>query len=266
MSVEEFRKRPRQTAGSKDAPIVYTDGDRRVLMFGDAIVQSEMQLSAPDELVLAYTRAMMLFVLFCPRPRRILLLGLGGGSLAKFCWRYFPGADITVVEVDARVIALREQFRVPDDGPDFRIIHADAIDYVASQNPQVDVILVDVYALGGMPPAFGSATFYADCRRALRDGGVLVGNLHRRERDYQPITKRLASAFDQKTCRLKWVAGPNHIYFAVASPPPGGRLSLPPRALLAHGLIAPCGGFGRLLNNLLMRRTYQALCRRSPRA
>lgn len=276
MSVEQFRKRPRQAVCRKGgpptarhvrhgAPVVYTDGDRRVLMFSDAVVQSEMLLSAPDDLVLAYTRAMMLFVLFHPRPRRILLLGLGGGSLAKFCHRHLPDADITVIESDTRVIGLRGQFGVPDDGPNFRVIHADAIDYVAGQNTPMDVILADVYVPGGMPAAFGSLKFYADCRQALRDGGILVTNLHSRERDYQQITKRMAYAFDQRTCRLKWVAGSNHIYFAVNSPP-GQRISLPPRALLMQQLFALRGGFGRLFNRLLMRWTYNFLCRRSPRA
>ena len=51
MSAEEFRKRARHPR--RAAPIVHTDGDRRVLMFADAVVQSEMLLSAPDELVLA---------------------------------------------------------------------------------------------------------------------------------------------------------------------------------------------------------------------
>jgi spermidine synthase len=275
MSIEKFRKLPRQTAFRKNGPptarhirrgtpIVYTDGDRRVLMFSDAVVQSEMLLSAPDDLVLAYTRAMMLFVLFLPRPRRILLLGLGGGSLAKFCHRQFPDSDITVIELDTRVIGLRGQFGVPDDGPNFRVIHADAIDYVAAQNTAMDVILADVYMPGGMPAAFGSLKFYADCRQALRDGGILVTNLHSRERHYQQITKRMAYAFDQRTCRLKSVAGSNHIYFAVNSPP-GQRISLPRRAFLMQRLIALRGGFGRLFNRLLMRGIYNFLCHRSPR-
>lgn len=265
MSADAFRKRPapsRKAASARHgAPIVYTDGDRRVLMFGDAVVQSEMRLSAPDELVLAYTRAMLLFALFHPRPRRILLLGLGGGSLAKFCHRHFPGADITAVELDARVIALRGQFGLPDDGPNFRVVHGDAIAYLAALPEPVDVILADAYAPGGMPPAFGSDQFYADCRRALRDGGVLAANLHRREREYQAIIKRMAQAFDHRTCRLKSVAGSNHIYFAVSCPP-GQRRFPPQRALLLQRLIALRGGFGALLNLLLMRWTYRLLRRR----
>src|SRR5690349_7442320 len=96
-------------------PLVRTRGGRRTLEFVPGDVQSEMRLARPDDLVLAYARAMMCFALFVPRPRHILMVGLGGGSLAKFCYRHFPYARITVVELRADVIALRGQFRVPPD-------------------------------------------------------------------------------------------------------------------------------------------------------
>jgi len=74
-----------------------------------------MRLDDPDALCLAYTRKMMAFLLFNSGPRRMLQLGLGGGSLAKFCYRHLPDALITVLEIDSHVLALREEFRVPLD-------------------------------------------------------------------------------------------------------------------------------------------------------
>jgi spermidine synthase len=68
---------------------------------------------------------MMAFLLFNPRPRRILILGLGGGSLAKFCYRHLPSATITAVEIDPHVMALREEFRVPADDERFRVLQGD---------------------------------------------------------------------------------------------------------------------------------------------
>ena len=94
-------------------PLVRTEGDRRTLEFSPGDIQSEMRLSRPDALVLAYARAMMCFALFVPHPRHIVMVGLGGGSLAKFCYRRFPRARITVLELRADVIALRGQFHVP---------------------------------------------------------------------------------------------------------------------------------------------------------
>jgi spermidine synthase len=107
-------------------PLVCTRGDLRTLEFMPGNVQSEMRLSRPSELMLAYTRAMMCFALFVPRPRHILMVGLGGGSLAKFCYRHFPQSRITVLELRADVIALRDQFGVPPDDARFTVVHGDA--------------------------------------------------------------------------------------------------------------------------------------------
>ena len=73
-------------------------------------MQSEMSLKAPNDLALRYTQKMMAFLLFQPRPMRIVLIGLGGGSLVKFCHHRLPGARMTAVELDPDVIAWRDTF------------------------------------------------------------------------------------------------------------------------------------------------------------
>ncbi len=104
-------------AGSYDKPFIVDSGRRRFLHFDLDSVQSAMHLEDPNRLCLAYTRKMMTFLLFNRTPRNILLLGLGGGSLAKFCYESLPGATIIAVEPNADVIALREEFLIPaDDG------------------------------------------------------------------------------------------------------------------------------------------------------
>ena len=78
------------------------------MQFTCAATQSVMSLDDPDALVTAYARKMMAFLLFNSNPKHILMIGLGGGSLAKFCYRHLPNARLTVVEINADVIALRE--------------------------------------------------------------------------------------------------------------------------------------------------------------
>src|SRR3954466_5834034 len=121
------------------APLVRTHGARRTLEFMPGDVQSEMHLARPDALTLAYARAMMCFALFVPDPRHIVMVGLGGGSLAKFCYRHFPRARITVVELRADVIALREQFHLPPDDARLSVIHADGADYIGLLPASADV-------------------------------------------------------------------------------------------------------------------------------
>ena len=77
----------------------------RTLHVGGEAIQSSMRLEDPYALALDYTRCMMAFLLFHPEPREALMIGLGGGSLAKFFFRKFKQTSIRVVELDPRVVA-----------------------------------------------------------------------------------------------------------------------------------------------------------------
>ncbi|MDC8756190.1 fused MFS/spermidine synthase [Janthinobacterium sp. hw3] len=250
-------KSPQQPSAT---PQVRTQGDRRSLEFRPGMIQSEMRLSRPDELVLRYARAMMCFALFQPRPRHIVMVGLGGGSLAKFCYRHLPEARITVLELRADVIALREQFHIPPDDARFRVIHADAADYLARTPASADVLLVDGFDEAGMPAALGSARFYADCRRALLPGGVLVANLFSYDRHYAAMLGRLRLTFRDRICWFDGIAGNNRIIFAVRADP---GAAAPARPLRVQRLVALRRRLGLgFLNALLARLLVRRLSRR----
>jgi len=246
-------------------PTVTTVGDRRILAFTPADVQSEMRLSDPTRLVLAYCRAIMCFALFVPRPRHIIMVGLGGGSLAKFCHRHFPDTRISVIELRADVIALREQFAVPPDDARFQVIHADAAAWLAGQRASADVLVVDGFDRQGIPPALGSARFYGHCRRALVDGGVLAANIFSYDPAYPGMLARLSLMFDDRVCRFDGAAGNNHIVFAVKARP--GHLERPPPALRMWRRVARRNGLGsRWLNRLLVRAVVGWLATRRKRS
>ena len=238
---------PAKLAQSPPA-LVQTHGDRRSLEFRPGMIQSAMRLSRPDQLVLRYSQAMMCFTLFKPKPRHILMVGLGGGSLAKFCYRHLPHARITVLELRADVIALRDQFLIPPDDERFQIIHADALDYIARTPACADVLLIDGFDDNGLPPALGSARFYADCRRALRPDGVLVANIFSYDQHYDDMLRRLGFVFARRLCWFDGIAGNNRIIFAVKD---GIH---PSRALRMQRLVALRQRLGfNFLNRLLAR-------------
>ena len=246
------------------APLVITRGDRRSMEFMSGNVQSEMLLSRPSRLVLAYTRAMMCFALFVPRPRHIVMVGLGGGSLAKFCHRHFPDARITVLELRADVIALREQFLVPRDDARFSVVHADACAWLAGQREIADVIVVDGFDEAGLPRALASSRFYADCRRCLRSGGVLVANIFSYDPQYTATLGRLRLVFDDRLCWFDKVAGNNRILFAVKAPFHADPASAALPALRMQQRIARRNGLGAgLLNRLLVGLLLAWLARRA---
>jgi spermidine synthase len=241
-----------------DAPLVRTCGNRRTLEFAPGDIQAEMLLSRPHALALAYTRAMMCFALFVPDPRHIVMVGLGGGSLAKFCHRHFPRARITVLELRADVIALREQFRVPPDDARFQVVHADAAHWLAGMPPLADVLLLDGFDEAGLPQALANPLFYHDCRRLLRDGGVLVANVFTYDPRYRGVLEDLARAFDGRTCWLGKAAGNNRIVYALKSPAAAGRAARLQRLLACR----PGLGLG-LLDRLAVRAVLAWIAARS---
>ncbi|QYF93644.1 transferase spermidine synthase [Massilia sp. PAMC28688] len=203
------------TACPPPPPLVRTTHDRRTLEFSPGEVQSEMCLAAPDALVLAYTRAMMCFTLFVPHPRHIVMVGLGGGSLLKFCHRHFPGARITVIELRADVIALRAQFAIPPDDARLSVLQGDAALLLPALAERADVIMVDGFGREGMPAQLASARFYGHCRRQLHEGGILVANILSYDPRRTAAMARLGLIFNDHVCRLTGVAGNNHVVFAV---------------------------------------------------
>ncbi len=243
-------------------PLVRTSGDRRTLEFMSGDVQSEMRLSRPAELVLSYCRAMMCFALFVPDPRHIVMVGLGGGSLVKFCHRHFPRARITVIELRADVIALREAFCIPPDDARLTVIHADAALWLAGQSACADVLVVDGFDTGGLPEALGSARFYADCRAALCDGGVMAANIFSYDPLYPRMLARLRLMFNERVCWFERMAGNNHILFAVKAPARLAPGAQPGRALRVQRWVARRHGTGSTtLNRLLAHALVRWLAR-----
>ncbi|MFJ7566091.1 hypothetical protein ACIQW9_03905 [Herminiimonas sp. NPDC097707] len=147
-------------------PFIFDDGDIRTLHFNEHVVQSAMRLSAPDELVILYTQMMSRFLALHPEPEHILLIGLGGGSLLKYCYRQLPAARITVLESNADVIALRDCFMIPPDDARLQVLHVDAVPYLEQMAAaSVDVILLDGFDADGAPQALRSRNFVSDCKR-----------------------------------------------------------------------------------------------------
>lgn len=158
-------------------PFVYRTRETLSLHFDLMVVQSEMRRDAPEELLIPYTQTMMGFLLFQPKPQRIAMIGLGGGSLAKYCYSKLPATSIVVAEINPRVIALRDEFQVPKNDARFQVLCADGADLVRDESAVFDVLMVDGFDRKGQSPQLCSASFYADCHRRLAPGGLLVVNL-----------------------------------------------------------------------------------------
>ena len=178
-----------------EQPFVVDEGPVRSLHFTLGEVQSAMRLDRPDELQIDYTRTMMGFLLLQPQPRRIAMVGLGGGSLVKFCRRHLPLARMVVVENNPGVVALRRQFCIPDDDARLSVVEDDGAVFVAGLDSAVDVLLVDGFDHAGQPPQLCSQAFYDSCFKALAPGGVFAVNLHHDHPEHDVLLQRIAASF-----------------------------------------------------------------------
>lgn len=200
--------------GTYDKPFIVDSGVWRFLHFNFDSVQSAMYLGAPVWLSLAYTRKMMAFLLFNRLPERILLLGLGGGSLAKFCHRHLRSAALTAVEVNPNVIALREEFHIPPDDDRFRVICTDGAGYVARLKRSKDVILADACDGRGVAPELDAIEFYQDAYRGLRPGGIFVTNMCGDKSNCAAHITKIRNVFGDDVVMLQVPPDGNLIVFA----------------------------------------------------
>lgn len=183
--------------------VIDLDGVRS-LYFGTRACQTSMSLADPAALTLAYTRSMLAALMFQPAPERILLIGLGGGSLARFLLRHFPNAEITCIETRASVVELaRTHFHLPTQ--ERLTVHiGDGADFLAScPGHAFDLILIDAFDSVGVHPSVCTPEFHAAARRALAPGGVMSMNLWiTRGRSYEALLKNIAAGFGGQILRL----------------------------------------------------------------
>ncbi|CAN5817273.1 hypothetical protein BH11PSE8_BH11PSE8_46860 [soil metagenome] len=202
------------TDADKVRPFVYEDARSVAMHFDISATQSRMRRDDPDRLDLDYTRAMAGFVLLRPEPRAILVIGLGGGSLPKYCHKHLASAHITVVEINPHVIAMRETFCIPADGARFRVVCDDGAGFVRDTEDRYDVILVDGFTYDGQPEQLCSLAFYDACRTALAADGVLVVNLHDELPMSDMLCDRITTAFGPGLLAIEADGGSNRVVLA----------------------------------------------------
>jgi spermidine synthase len=178
------------------------EGGVRFLHFGTDWVQGAMRIRTPFALELPYTREMMSALLMheSPWPRRVLSIGLGAGSLAKFIYRKLPDTHHTIVEIEPRVVAIAQScFDLPRQNERMQIIIEDGLKFVDDTEEKWDLILLDAYDHDVRPGPLNSFAFYHALRQRLSEHGVLSINLFNRARRYAALIDQLDTAFDSRS-------------------------------------------------------------------
>ena len=190
----------------------------RHLHIGGEAIQSAMRMDEPFALELDYTRCMMAFMLFHPAPRRALMIGLGGGSLAKYFHRHLHGLRTHVLETDERVIAAaRSLFHVPADDARLKIEHGDGVQALAPEC--CDLLVVDGFDDEATPPALVSQAFFDAAWGALEEPGAMVVNFMDDDPNLDRNLQRIEHAFAGAAIALPALGDPNVIVIGLKGAP-----------------------------------------------
>jgi spermidine synthase len=195
---------PKPARKPKFAPVTLSEQDGvRFLHFGTEWVQGAMRIRKPDWLELEYAQQMMAWMLFNHAPRNIVQLGLGTGALTKFCYRNFPEARVTSIELNPSVVAIcQSMFKLPADDERLSVIEMDAMDFVtdAANHGEVDVLQVDLYDATARGPVLDTPEFYASCADCLSQDGIMTVNLFGDHPSYMKNLKAMRPFFDDIIC------------------------------------------------------------------
>jgi spermidine synthase len=161
---------------------------------GDWKLQSTYDLALPDALHHEVFETMVSGLLLQPDPRRMCMVGLGGGQLSNYLFRNLPELEIDVVDICPEVVRLaRKYFGVPDD-PRYRVHVEDGRVFVDRLAPgSLDLLFLDAYRGHSIPKHLRSQEFHSLCAARLTPAGAMVANMHRRTPRY-PIDRATMAA------------------------------------------------------------------------
>lgn len=163
-------------------------GNIRSLLFvddrGTEQLQSSIDLSAPEVMLVDYTKTMFASLLFTPSQKRILIVGLGGGGMVRFAESALPETQIEAVEIDPEVVRVAAEYFETKNGPRISIHTIDAFEFLRAKNGAYDAIYMDAFLKPKAGPELDELTkrlktveFLEDVKSRLSPDGLVAFNL-----------------------------------------------------------------------------------------
>lgn len=176
---------------------VWRSPEGLTLGLGNDIEQTRLLPHNPSHLCFSYMRLMLLTLLWNPKPQRALILGMGGGALARALMNWFPKLEIDAVELRPAVVQAAHEALNLERGPRLGVHIMDAAVFVRNAPASsYDLILVDLFDAHGMVDALAKHEFQQHCARILTPRGALASNLWRHPmEDYLSATIAMEQAF-----------------------------------------------------------------------
>lgn len=156
--------------------LITEDASNRYLRFDNSF-QSGMAIADPYESVFPYETVMQVGLAYRPDTKRVLHIGLGGGSIVKRMWRDFPELQMDVVELDKEVVSVARRFFALPDDPRIDVHVDDGRQYLLKNNDRFDLIVIDAFFSDSIPAHLATREFVELARSRLTTGGAIVTNI-----------------------------------------------------------------------------------------
>jgi len=161
---------------------------------GEEVIESRVDLQRPDDLLVEYTRFMFMSYAFRPNPQKVLIVGLGGGSMVHFLQRRDPGVKVDVVEIDPVVVSIADRYFGVRSGGNVKIHVADGFEHLNTTEEKYDVIYMDAFLRPsggtdktGVPLHLKTLAFYDQLKKRLNPDGAVLFNLNPHPGDQNDI-------------------------------------------------------------------------------
>jgi predicted membrane-bound spermidine synthase len=157
--------------------------------------ESVTNLRDPDDLPLRYAQVMTIATIYPAQPKKVLMIGLGGGSISTYLGRFMPDVTIDTIEIDRRVIETANKYFGLRESPRVRYLDGDGRVFLNRNKELYDLVILDAYHGGYVPFHLLTKEFYALVKSRLTPGGAAAFNVHDGTKLYASTVKTLGDVF-----------------------------------------------------------------------
>lgn len=165
------------------------------------IRQSCLNLDNPNLLVFDYSKMMLATLYLKPTPQKILIIGLGGGSLPNALIKLLPSVQIDIVEIDKDVAAIAEQYFLFKPSGNVKIFIEDGFEFVQKAKAEsYDLIFIDAFTEDYVPSSFLTLDFVSNVKKILTKTGIVsINGFGKKNKHYQLESALYKKIFNNTT-------------------------------------------------------------------
>ena len=184
----------------------------RHLKFGNSLKQSSMNKENPHRIQLKCMRDLIKVFRYVKNPNRILILGLGAGTLASYCLRTFKTTKVDAVEIVPQLEEIGHKYFGLPYSENLKVYNQDAYEYVMENKTVYDIIIVDVFDKRGFVSNFVKEKFYKKVSESITETGCMAQNIIIDEKGFSEVSKRLGNCY-KSIIEINKPRSGNYIFF-----------------------------------------------------